>query len=202
VGSTYQKSTGLAARLDNNKAPEKRPETWKFIKSTAGGLLAALPGVAVYMWLSSYLTTIGATLPRNIFFDFLASVQRGSAEYTIPALVYAFIASTFIGQLLAFIPNRKIAFRADSNVALGTFLTICLAILTIFLNGLIGPAIAAVVFRFAAWITGTATLSAGAAGGLNLLIKALSMASTVAWCYPINRFVIHRKSKNTLEEKA
>jgi putative flippase GtrA len=151
--------------------------------------------VAAYLWLSRYLTEIGATLPNNFFFDFLAGVQRGSADYSIPALVYAFIASTFIGQALAFFPNRKLAFRSNSNAALGTFLMVCLAVATIILNGIIGPAIAAGVFRFAAWVSGTATLSAGAAGAVNLVIKILSMASTVIWCYPVNRFVIHRVRK-------
>jgi len=185
----------FAARLDSNKFAASHPEAWKFIKSLAGGTLASVPGVAAYMWLSRYLTEIGAALPDHFFFDFLARVQRGSADYSIPALVYAFIASSFIGQALAFFPNRKLAFRADSNAALGVFLTICLAVLTIFLNGIIGPAIAAGVFRFAAWSAGTQTLTAGAAGGVNLIIKILSMTSTILWCYPLNRFVIHRVRK-------
>jgi len=137
----------------------------------------------------------GAALPDNFFFDFLANVQRGSADYSIPALVYAFIASTFIGQSLAFVPNRKLAFRANSNAALSTFLMVCLAIATILLNGIVGPAIAAGVFRLAAWSAGTETLSAGAASAVNLVIKVLSMAATVLWCYPVNRFIIHRVRK-------
>jgi len=183
---------GFVAKLDSVKFASAHPEAWKFIKSTVGGLLAALPGVVAYMWLCPYLTKIGAALPDFFFFNFLASTMKESAEYSIPALVYAFIASTFIGQALGFIPNRKVAFHANNNVALGTFLMICLAILTIFLNGIVGPAIAAGVFRLAAWIAGTATLSSGATGVLNLVIKLLSMASTLLWCYPINRFVIHR----------
>ena len=185
----------FAARLDDNKFARSHPEFWKFVKSLAGGLVTSVPGVLAYMWLCRYLTEIGATLPANFFFDFLARVQRGSVDYSIPALVYAFIASTILGQTLAFFPNRKLAFRADSNVALSTFLMICLAVATIFLNGIVGPAIAAGVFRFAAWSAGTETLSASAGGAVNLVIKVLSMAATVLWCYPVNRFIIHRVKK-------
>ena len=187
-----QRDKGLAARLDNNKFARAHPEFWKFVKSLAGGLVTSVPGVLVYMWLCRNLTEIGATLPANFFFDFLANVQRDSVDYSIPALVYAFIASTILGQSLAFFPNRKLAFRANSNVALSTFLMICLAVGTILLNGIVGPAIAAGVFRFAAWSAGTQTLPAGTAGAVNLVIKVISMAATVLWCYPVNRFVIHR----------
>ena len=191
----HQSSKGLAARLDNNKFARSHPEFWKFVKSLAGGLVTCVPGVLAYMWLCRYLTETGAALPDNFFFDFLARVQRGSADYSIPALVYAFIASTFIGQALAFIPNRKLAFRANSNAALSIFLMVCLAVGTILLNGIVGPAIAAGVFRLAAWLAGTETLSAGVAGAVNLVIKVLSMAATVLWCYPVNRFIIHRVRK-------
>ena len=173
---------GIAARLDSNKLARNHPEIWKFIKSLFFGMITAGPGVVAYMVLCPLLTKSGAALPDFWFFNVLAANMRESVEYTIPALVYAFIASTFLGQSLAFIPNRKLAFRADANAALSTFLMILLALFTILANGIVGPAIATVVFK----------MDALSDSLLNFISKVISMAATVAWCYPVNRFVIHR----------
>ena len=176
---------GFAARLDSNKFARGHPEAWKFIKSLFFGMVTAGPGVVAYMVLCPLLTKSGATLPDFWFFNILAANMRESVEYTIPALVYAFIASTFLGQSLAFIPNRKLAFRADANAALSTFLMVLLALFTILANGIVGPAIATVVFK----------MNALSDALLNFVSKVISMAATVAWCYPVNRFVIHRVRK-------
>ena len=176
---------GFAARLDSNKFARNHPEIWKFIKSLFFGMITAGPGVVAYMVLCPLLTKSGATLPDFWFFNVLAANMRESVEYTIPALVYAFIASTFIGQALAFIPNRKLAFRADANAALSTVLMVLLALFTILANGVVGPAIATVVFK----------MNALSDALLNFISKIASMAATIAWCYPVNRFLIHRVRK-------
>ena len=185
--TTHSEKTEQAktARLDSNKFARNYPEAWKFIKSLFFGMITAGPGVVAYMALCPLLTRSGATLPDFWFFNVLAANMRESAEYTIPALVHAFIASTVIGQSLAFIPNRKLAFRADSNAALSTFLMILLALFTILANGIVGPAIATVVFK----------MDALSDALLNFISKVISMAATVAWCYPANRFLIHRVRK-------
>jgi len=181
----------FAARLDSNKFARNHPEVWKFIKSLFFGMITAGPGVVAYMVLCPLLTKTGTTLPDFWFFNVLAANMRESVEYTIPALVYAFIASTFLGQSLAFIPNRKLAFRADANAALSTVLMVLLALFTILANGIVGPAIATVVFKMDAL---SDTL-------LNFISKVISMAATIAWCYPVNRFVIHRV-RNKKEDHA
>jgi len=176
---------GFATRLDSNKFARKHPEAWKFIKSLFFGMITAGPGVVAYMALCPLLTKSGAALPDFWFFNVLAANMRESVEYTIPALVYAFIASTFLGQSLVFIPNRKLAFHADANAALSTFLMVLLALFTILANGIVGPAIATVVFK----------MNALPDALLNFISKVISMAATVAWCYPVNRFLIHRVRK-------
>jgi len=175
----------FAAKLDSIEFAKRRPELWKFIKASAGGLAASLPGFAAYMVLVPFLTRHDVALPNFFFFNFLARHMRESAAYTIPALVYGFIISSFIGQTLSFFPNRKLAFRADNNVALSTFLMILLALFTIFANGILGPAIATIVFQ----------MSFLPDGVLNSISKFLSICSATIWCYPANRFLIHRVRK-------
>ncbi|MBQ7595242.1 MAG: GtrA family protein, partial [Clostridia bacterium] len=103
-------------------------------------------------------------------------------------LFYSYVISTTVGYVIAFILNRKTTFKADSNVALSTFLYVLMVIFTIFAT---------------AWL-GTQLQIFMAAHDMKelgeVIAKPIVAAVATAWTYPLNRFVIHRHKKETVEE--
>ena len=53
-------------------------------------------------------------------------------------VILVYMISTAIGYAIAFVMNRKISFKADSNVVLSVTLYIIMVLCTIFANELIG----------------------------------------------------------------
>ena len=178
---------GFVARIDNTKFALGRPELWKFIKATAAGACGALPEMIVYMLLCSLFTRMQVTyLPDFFFFDLIK--RNMDASQFLPAVqVYAFIISTTVGQAVGFILARKVAFHANSNVALSTFLKVLVVLFTIGANGIIGPGIVALLAKVD-FLTNYPSL-------VQVISKLASMAATMAWGYPADRFLIHRQVK-------
>ena len=177
---------GFLAKIDSSAWGVRHAELWKFLKSCIAGGMGAIPEMILYMALPSLFTARGVTwLPEFFFFDLILKTRgEETANYTLAAVVWAFVISTAVGQAIGFVLNRKVAFHADSNVALSTFLTFLLVVFTIAANAFVGPAIEAFMGRLAflpQWLIDMAT-------------KVLSMCASVAWVYPANRFLIHRRT--------
>ena len=169
-------------RIDNHAFARRHKELWTFIKAFCLGVLVAGPELLIYMGLVSWLTSMQVTyLPDFFLFDLILRNIHDNAGHAPAVLVYAFILSTLAGQTATFVLTRKVAFRANCNAALATFLMLCLMLFTIIANGFVGPAIVALVAR-----------SNMTANGIQITSKILSMFVSTAWRYPIARFVIHR----------
>jgi hypothetical protein len=178
---------GIVARMDSTKFALGRPELWKFIKASAAGACGALPEMIVYMALCSLFTKLAVTyLPDFFFFDLIAR-NMDATEFLPAVQVYAFLISTAVGQAVGFVIARKVAFHANSNIALSTCFKILVVIFTIGANGVIGPGIVALLAKV--------TFLAKFPALVQVIGKLASMAATMAWGYPADRFLIHRQVK-------
>ncbi|MDR2686424.1 MAG: hypothetical protein LBB75_01630, partial [Oscillospiraceae bacterium] len=152
----------------------------------AGGM-GAIPEMVLYMALASAFSKLDWADPGFFFFRLLAQSKGDTAGRTLAAVVYATLISTAVGQAIGFVLNRKMAFRANSNVALSIFLTLLLIVFTIAANTLVvGPGADALLSRLAflpQWL-------------IDMAAKIIAMCASVAWVYPANRFVIHRQVNN------
>jgi len=185
---------GFVARLDNTKFALAHPELWKFIKALFAGMCGALPEMVTYLLLGSLFTRMQVTyLPDFFFFD-LIRANLDAAQFEPAAQVYAFIISTAVGQIIGFILARKVAFHANANVALSTFLKIIIVIFTIGVSGVLGPAIVGLVAKIA-FLAKYPTLA-------QIVSKLAFMAATTAWVYPSDRFIVHRVVKEKNKEAA
>jgi len=178
--------TTKVSRLDDHKFAREHKELWLFIKSNIVGAMGALPELLSYMALCPFLTWLGVTyLPKFFLFDLIMTGIDDSTIYQPAVLVYSFLISTFIGQAIGFVLQRKVTFHANSNVALSSFLAILLIIFTIIASGFVGPFIVNLVGRIS-FLPESLVQMIGKVGG---------MAASVAWQYPANRFLVHRVVK-------
>jgi len=176
-------------RLDNHTFARNHKEFWIFLKAFVLGTLVAGPELAIYIWLCNWFTRLQVTyLPNFFLFDLILRNIDESAAHGPAVLVYAFILSTFAGQVATFILTRKFAFRANCNVALATFLTLCLMVFTVIANGFVGPTIVMLMSRVFA-----------SPNTIQVTSKVLSMMVSMVWRYPAARFVIHRVVKKEKE---
>jgi putative flippase GtrA len=176
------KKENFLTRLDNS-ASRKIPELWKFIKFTVmGGLSSAVELGVFYVFLALFKNV--TVLPGFLlnFYDFIG--KTAEEGHTLACTFYAFVCSTFVGYAIAFVLNRKATFKADSNVALSTFLYILMVVFTIIMNGILGPIISGLLGKI---------IKPGAI--LDGLSKVIGMLIPSVWTYPLNRFVIHRHKK-------
>ena len=191
-GKAEEAPQNFLDKLDSHKLGREYPEIWKILKWMIAGFIANVPELAVYMGLCSLFTLWNVVSYPNMFlFRFLAEHSADDARYGIAVKIYAYMISTAVGYAIAFVLNRKVTFHADSNVALSTFLYILLVILTIFMNGLIGPSLS----TFAGNLPIGETLA-------EIVSKFICMLIPGLWVYPLNRFVIHRQHKPKAELEA
>lgn len=114
-------------------------------------------------------------------------VFKCAGDASAPGTQISYYCSTFVGYAVAYILNRKITFHADANPILSTVLYVLMVIFTIWAKGIIGPWLSQIANSFlpVAIAPTVATL--------------LGMAIPTLWTYPCNRFIIHRKKKETIE---
>ena len=170
------------------KFTEKHAELWKFIKFTLVGFSSTLVELAVYYILQyvAFKSFLDAALPNNGFFNFLGKIGLAEGK----GYFYAYVISTTIGYIIAFILNRKTTFKADSNVVLSTVLYIIMVIFTIIATAYIGT----MLQNF---------MTAHGMEDLGKIIgKPIVATLATAWTYPLNRFVIHRHKKPEAEMEA
>jgi len=192
VAATEPKK-GLVARLDATKFALAHAELWKFIKALFVGMIGAVPELISYMLLCSWFARLAVSYLPNFFFFELIIRNMDESVYAPAVQVYAFLISTALGQTIGFILARKYAFHANANVALSTFLKVVMIVITISLNGIVGPGIVTLVARIP-WVRDFPSL-------VQVVSKVASMAASTAWVYPSDRFIVHRvvKEKQTQE---
>lgn len=162
---------------------EKHAEFWKFVKFMIAGGGSSVVELVVHMVLLN--TAFAALTSQAITNPALNMIGITSKGY-----LYTYLISTTVGYTIAFILNRKITFKADSNPALSMILYFIMVVMTIFANGWIGSAMT--TFAISHNLTGNFW---------NLIIKIIGMAIPTLWTYPINRFVIHRKKKPVIDSE-
>ncbi len=160
---------------------ERFKELWKFIKFTIAGMTSSLVELGVHMLLLKVIF-------KDLVEEKITNPTLNMIGIESKGYLFAFLISTFVGYTIAFIMNRKFTFKADSNVALSTFLYVLMVVFTIFANGWIGSAMT----TFAAEKNLTGDLA-------DLVIKIIGMTIPTLWTYPLNRFVIHRHKKESAE---
>lgn len=167
----------ISAEAEKKSFTEKYKELWKFIKFTFAGASSSLVELGVHMLLLNVVFANITNVPiTNETLNMIGITSKG--------YLFAYILSTAVGYTIAFILNRKVTFKADSNVALSTFLYVLMVIFTIFANGWIGSAMT--TFAQSHQLTGSF---------YDLIIKVIGMAIPTLWTYPLNRFVIHKHKK-------
>lgn len=156
---------------------EKHAEIWKFIKfSIAGGGSSVVELIVHMIFLNTVFKSLTSVPITSSALEMIGITSKG--------YLYTYLISTTVGYAIAFILNRKITFKADSNPALSMFLYFLMVVFTIFANGWIGSAMT--TFAQAHDLTGNLW---------DLIIKIIGMLIPTLWTYPCNRFIIHRKKK-------
>jgi len=176
---------GWWKRVDD-RAREKHPEWWKLFLWAVMGFVANIPELGTYMGLRYGFRAMGVD---NLgIFGFMERIVAPDPDFPLATVVYAYMISTAVGYAIAFVLNRKATFRADSNIALSTFIYVLTVIFTIFANGFIGPIISNLVGMIP--VSSVVT---------EMIAKFLGMLVPGLWFYPMNRFVIHRKKKEAAD---
>ncbi len=163
---------------------EKHAEIWKFLKfSMAGGGSSAVEFIVHMVLLSTCFKALTEVAVENKTLNMIGIESKG--------YLFAYLISTTVGYLIAFILNRKVTFKADSNPTISMILYFIMVVFTILANGWIGSAMTA--FAQSHNFTG---------GIADAIIKVIGMAIPTLWTYPLNRFVIHRKKKTVTETES
>jgi len=161
----------------------KYKEIWKFIKFTFTGVSTSVLEMAVFTFLQYVVFRSLNEVPvtDNAVLEFLGIGYKG--------YMYSYFISAVIGYAAAYIMNRKITFQADANPVLSTILYAIMVICTITFNTWFGS------------FLGTLIKNSGHDSVIIVLLtKLVVMTVPTLWTYPLNRFVIHRKKKETADK--
>ncbi len=168
------------------KFTEKYAELWKFIKFSIVGFSSTIVELGVFYLLQYvvFKNILDAPMPENAFFKFVSFTGLADGM----GYFYAYVISTTIGYIIAFILNRKTTFKADSNVLVSTILYVIMVIFTIGMTAWLGT-------QFQMFMANKGMQAIG-----DVIGKPIVAALATAWTYPLNRFVIHRKHKTAEPE--
>lgn len=161
---------------------DKHAEIWKFIKFTFTGASTSILEMVVYALLLYIVFKNLNSVPvtDNAILSFLGIEYKG--------YMYSYFISAVVGYTASYIMNRKLTFKADSNIVLSTILYIAMVVFTIAFNTWFGSFLSTLIKNH----------------GLDnffivMLTKLVVMTVPTLWTYPLQRFVIHRRKKNTEE---
>lgn len=159
---------------------EKHSELWKFVKFTFTGASTSVLELGVFMFLQYVVfKSLNVTpVTDNAVLNFLGIEYKG--------YLYSYAISAIIGYAAAYIMNRKLTFKADANPVFSTVVYAIMVACTIAFNTWFGA------------FLGTLIKNNGLDNALvQALTKLVVMTVPTLWTYPLNRFVIHRKKKNS-----
>lgn len=157
---------------------EKYKELWKFIKFTFTGASTSILEMAVFALLQYVIFKSLNEVPvtDNAVLSFLGIEYKG--------YMWSYFLSATVGYTASYIMNRKLTFKADSNVLVSTILYILMVVFTIAFNTWFGSFLGT-------WIKNNGYDNFF----IVMLTKLIVMTVPTLWTYPLQRFVIHRRSK-------
>ena len=162
----------IASFIHNHK------EIWKFIKFSFTGVSTSILEVAAFAIFQYIIFKSLNDVPvkDNPVLSFLGIEYKG--------YMWSYFLSAVIGYTASYIMNRKITFKADSNIVLSTILYIIMVVFTIAFNTWFGA------------FLGTWIKNNGYESFIIVMVtKLLVMLVPTIWTYPLQRFVIHRRTK-------
>lgn len=159
---------------------EKHSEIWKFIKFTFTGASTSILELAVYAVLQYgvFRSLQGVPVENSPVLEFLGIEYKG--------YLYSYLISAIIGYAAAFLMNRKLTFKADANPLVSSILYAIMVICTITFNTWFGAFLGTIV-----------TNNGWSNFWVDMLLKLVVMTLPTVWTYPLSRFVIHRKKKDS-----
>lgn len=162
-----------------NSFINKHREVWKFIKFSFTGASTSILEMASFAFFQYvvFKSLNQTTVSGNAVLDFLGIKYKG--------YLYSYFLSAVIGYTASYIMNRKLTFKADSNVLVSTILYIIMVVLTIAFNTWFGA------------FLGTLIKNSGHDSVfIVMLTKLVVMVVPTLWTYPLQRFVIHRRKSD------
>lgn len=150
-----------------------RPELWKFIKFNISVIVTSVLDVVTYLVLiyTVFKSQCDAQLPDSALLSLLGIKYRG--------YLYAYIISTSVGYIAAYIINRKITFESNVNPLYSSVLYFILALVNILVSSWIGG------------IFGSVMVSRGINTPLmQIASKFIIINIPTLWTYPLERYVI------------
>lgn len=150
-----------------------RPELWKFIKFNISVIVTSVLDVVTYLVLiyTVFKSQCNAQLPDSALLSLLGIKYRG--------YLYAYIISTSVGYIAAYIINRKITFESNVNPLYSSVLYFILALANILVSSWIGG------------IFGSVMVSRGINTPLmQIASKFIIINIPTLWTYPLERYVI------------
>lgn len=150
-----------------------RPELWKFLKFNISVIVTSVLDVVTYLVLiyTAFKSQCNAQLPDSALLSLLGIKYRG--------YLYAYIISTSVGYIAAYIINRKITFRSNVNPLYSSVLYFILALVNILVSSWIGG------------IFGSVMVSRGINTPLMQIVsKFIIINIPTLWTYPLERYVI------------
>lgn len=159
---------------------EKHAEIWKFIKFTFTGASTSVLELGVFMFLQYVVFKSLNEVPvtDNAVLSFLGIQYKG--------YLYSYAISAIIGYAAAYVMNRKLTFKADANPVMSTIIYAVMVACTIAFNTWFGAFLGTVVKNHG-WDNAI----------VEMITKVIVMTVPTIWTYPLNRFVIHRKKRET-----
>lgn len=165
------------------KFTERHAEIWKFIKFTFTGASTSVLELAVFMLLQHIVfKSLNQTpVTDSPVLAFLGIEYKG--------YLYSYAISAIIGYAAAYVMNRKLTFKADANPVMSTIIYAVMVACTIAFNTWFGAYLGTVVINHG-WDNAI----------VEMITKVIVMTVPTIWTYPMNRFVIHRKKKDTTND--
>jgi putative flippase GtrA len=178
---------------NGNSFIEKHSEIWKFIKFSFAGVSSFIVQYIVDLLFHFVIFKglAGQTIDNPVF-KFLGIDSQMDAAY-------AYLIAAAVGYLVSFIMNRKVTFDADSGLTSSVIMYIIMVVATIFIAAWMKGFFTDYAVTHFAWaVNDDGSVTKVADGIIFLLVTTIPFF----WTYPLQRFVIHRKSgkKDAVEE--
>ena len=170
---------------NGNSFIEKHGELWKFIKFSFAGVSSFVVQyiVDIFFHFIVFKSLAGQTVDNEIF-RFLGIDSQMDAAY-------AYFIAAAVGYTVSFIMNRKVTFDADSGLTSSVVMYIIMVVATVFIAAWMKGFFVDFAVNNISWAVnedGTIT------GLADWIVFVLVTTIPFLWTYPLQRFVIHRKS--------
>ena len=168
-----------------NSFIQKHQELWKFIKFTFTGLSTTLLYYAVYylLYYVVFKSLNNVPVTDNAVLSFLGIQYKGD--------MYEFFIASLISYIASYIMNRKMTFKADSNILLSTILYVIMVLVTVAFSTWFGA-------FMMSWVRSNDHENFFVVTLVNLVVILVPFL----WTYPLPRSVIHLKQTDPAQETA